>query len=155
MPKNLKAEAGFLESPLDTKGILSSSNKRPKNNQFNDDDLQKAIRMSLLENDMDLDQLAGTSGIQYPSLAVDLQQSQDDDLKRAIEMSLATDSLQPAKIKAEEELTAEQMRDKRLKRFESLKTKTEEPNKAVEEENPKGDSELLLEAVDTKKEPDV
>lgn len=155
MPKNLKAEARFLERPLDTKGILASSSKRSKNNQFNDDDMQKAIRMSLLENDMDLDQLAGTSGIQYPSLAVDLQQSQDDDLKRAIEMSLAADSVQPVKMKAEEELTAEQMRDKRLKRFESLKTKTEEPSEAVKEDQSKGDSEVVLEAGDTKKEPDV
>lgn len=110
--------------------------------------------MSLLENDMDLDQLAGTSGVQYPSLAVDLQQSQDDDLKRAIEMSLAADSVQPVKMKAAEELTAEQMRDKRLKRFESL-NKPKEPIEATDDDKSKSGSEVVLEAVDTKKEPDV
>ena len=127
MPKNLKAEAKLLEKPLDTKVILSSNNRIQKKREIDDDDLKNAIRMSLLENDMDLDRFAGTSGIQYPSLAVDMQHSQDDDLKRAIELSLATQ--QPDKV--EEKLTPEKMREKRLKRFDNLSKPDE--NKEEEE----------------------
>ena len=73
---------------------------------------------------MDLDNRAGTSNIQYPSLAVDMHHSQDDDLnlKKAIELSLAAlNSVQTNKQSVETvtTLTSEELRDKRLKRFET------------------------------------
>jgi len=129
LPRNSQAEMKLLEKPLDQKEILSGYSKRMKKshqsntNDFDDDDdLKSAIKMSLLENDMDLDNKAGRSNIQYPSLATDMQHSQDDDLKRAIELSLAANDKSEQDTK--KDLTAEELREKRLKMFEN-KTKKE------------------------------
>ena len=134
MPKNSLAEAKLLEKPLDTKQILSGYSKKfSQNTDYDDEDLKNAIKMSLIENDMNLDKAgSGIPNIQYPSLAVESEQSQDDDLKRAIELSLAKDNaVGAAQSSAESVLTAEEMRNKRLKRFENqnsnVKT-TEEAN---------------------------
>ena len=104
----------LLENPLDSKQILASyrsKRTRKEGKDLDDEDLKNAIKMSLIENDMELDNKAGTSNIQYQSLAVEMQQ--DDDLKKAIEMSLAVN-------KEPEVLTADELRDKRLKRFENV-----------------------------------
>lgn len=135
LPRNIQAETKLLETPLDQKQIFSSYNKRMKmsnqsggTNDFeDDDDLKNAIKMSLLENDMDLDNKAGRSNIQYPSLATEMQHSQDDDLKKAIELSLAVNN-ESEKDKSKKDLTAEELREKRLKMFEN-KTKEEEDKK--------------------------
>ncbi len=82
--------------------------------------------MSLIENDMDLDNRAGTSNIQYPSLAVELQQ--DDDIKKAIELSLAANS--ESCVKEPVVLTTDELRDKRLKRFEIAVNQSETSNKS-------------------------
>ena len=126
MPQNAQAEIKLLENPLDSKKILASyTNKRTRKTgeELDDDDLKNAIKMSLIENDMDLDNKAGTSNIQYPSLAVEMQQ--DDDLKKAIELSLAMNAGTGAKEPVV--LTSDELRDKRLKRFENV-VKTVEAN---------------------------
>lgn len=122
MPKNARAETKLLEKPLDTKQILSGYTKKfsSQSTDYDDEDLKNAIKMSLIENDMNLDQASsGIPNLQYPSLAIDTQNSQDDDLKRAIELSLVKDNVgENAGQSAEKVLTAEEMRSKRLKRFE-------------------------------------
>lgn len=149
LPQNVQAESKLLENPLDSKQILASSyTKRiaKSHQEFDDEDLKSAIKRSLIENDMDLDSKAGVSDIQYPSLAVDMQHSQDDDLKKAIELSLAVNAAR----KSQEDvvvLTPNELRDKRLKRFETAEVKTDETALSNENEEEVIKKEVLVEEV--------
>ena len=116
LPLNMKAETKLLENPLNSKEILASYNiksnqqGREEVDDDDDDELKQALKMSLIENDMDLDRHRRMSKL-YPSLAVDLHHNQDDDLKKAIELSLQSES------NVAEPISAEEMRQKRLAHF--------------------------------------
>jgi hypothetical protein len=91
--------------------MLKKSSNTPEG--FDDDELKKAIKMSLAENDLDLDSHHQV----YPSLAMEdsgavsatTSGHYDEDLRKAIQMSLeTTDS------KKSEPETADEIRRRRL-----------------------------------------
>jgi ataxin-3 len=108
-----QADVQLAYQVLNTREILNEQNARKKNqiemddedsNDPNfDDELKKALRMSLIENDLDLDRHHGL----YPSLAFEQYQPQtssnaydeDKDLKRALALSLESEKKQEQTVK--------------------------------------------------------
>lgn len=111
-----QADKLLSETDLNVKEILLQQNrekdeiKKPSkstsNQGFDDDELKKAIQMSLAENELDTQ-----SQDLYPSLAQN-QNEEDEELKRAIELSLQANNSN--ETSASKELTADEIRKKRL-----------------------------------------
>jgi len=120
LPKS-PADMHLAECKLNVKEILSSYNKKrdfdQSNEDFDEDELKKAIKMSLAENDLDFEcQNAG------PSLAHQSSHSnEEEELAKAIRMSLegATTSHASSQNIEEpkEQLSIEEIRKKRLEKF--------------------------------------
>ncbi|CAF0896397.1 unnamed protein product [Brachionus calyciflorus] len=91
----------ILQMQTFSKDELKKSGETLSSEGFDDDELKKALRMSLAENDLQ------QHGELYPSLSH--QNEEDDELKRAIELSLQANSKS-----SEPELSAEEIRQKRL-----------------------------------------
>jgi ataxin-3 len=140
LPKS-EADSRLGDRVLNVKAILSEQSewKRRRRStdehagsdaQF-DDELKQALRMSLVQNDMDLDRHG--HGDPYPSLAYERAGSSDeDDLRRAIELSMQRDTKQaptntvaapPAKP-----ADPEQVRRKRLEFLEKMQNQQAKPN---------------------------
>jgi ataxin-3 len=115
-----EADMRLRECELNVKEILKKQTKEKnelKNSSklsedadgFDDDELKKAIRMSLAENDLDL-----ASQETYPSLAH--HNDEDDELKRAIQLSLQVNSQQASEQHpiTSTQLSADEIRKKRL-----------------------------------------
>lgn len=90
-----EADMKLESEELDMKEILQRQVSKRRtasssldNQGFDDDELKKAIKMSLVENDLDLD-----SHKLYSSLAHETPGDFDDELKKAIQMSLNEGSL--------------------------------------------------------------
>ena len=139
LPKT-QAESKLAENPLNVKEILSSYNKKRNKissnssaDVFDDDELKKAIKMSLIENDLDLDNTRFSNKL-YTSLAHeqpqtsgygfrdkikmdDNQEGDEDDeeiqLKKAIEMSMQKEANDNTQLSAPES-NPEEIRRKRL-----------------------------------------
>jgi ataxin-3 len=84
---------------LDVKDILNrqvlkrqaSDTATSNNHGFDDDELKKAIKMSLIENDLDLDSHKAYSSLAHEN-PLNGQLDFDDDLKKAIRMSLMSEN---------------------------------------------------------------
>jgi Ataxin-3 len=122
LPKSM-ADIRLLEEPLNVKEMLKNSRNANRvrkytnddDDDFNADDLKEAIKMSLIENDLDLDNHRLSK--LYPSLAHEQQGDNDKDLKKAIEMSLQSGGSTKAnntENAATSNLNPEEMRAKRL-----------------------------------------
>ncbi len=130
MPR-CQAEFKLTEFPIDVKKVLGEQNRQKSMlkkslspEDYDDEELKKAIRMSLAENDLDLD---GHNNMLYPSLAyessagagtsaVGSNGDDEEDFRRAIAMSLETPQSQ---LNKDSKLTnpvesAEEIRKKRL-----------------------------------------
>jgi ataxin-3 len=124
LPKS-PADMHLAECTLNVKEILSNYNKKrdyaPSNEDFDEDELKKAIKMSLAENDLDFDyQSAG------PSLAHQSTHSnEEEEFEKAIRMSLEGAKSSDANNKSTEEpkevLSIEEIRKRRLEKFSEKK----------------------------------
>jgi ataxin-3 len=123
LPKS-SADMHLAECTLNVKEIVSSYNKKrdfeQSNEDFDEDELKKAIKMSLAENDLDLDyQNAG------PSLAHQSSRShEEEELEKAIRMSLEGGTSHASNQNAEEpkeQLSVEEIRRRRLEKFSEKK----------------------------------
>ena len=108
-----------------------------ENEGFDDRELKKAIKMSLVENDIELNHSSKASML-YPSLITE-NLDDDDELKRAIELSMqvheqntgtsTTSSQNPSTSTAPshnpQPLTADELRNKRLQHFNNKKEETQ------------------------------
>ena len=117
LPKG-PADAILTELQLNVNDIVRQSaiNQREENleenEDFDDDELKKAIKMSLIENDLDLD-----SHKLYPSL-INEQVDEEAELKKAIELSLLGEVPEKEKSDAStSQMSADEIRNRRLKHF--------------------------------------
>ncbi len=157
LPRNAVAETNLTERPLNVKEILAAQTVKKKrghksnrasgsndesNGDFDDEELKKAIKMSLYENDLDLDNTRLSNKL-YTSLAHEVIQPQCSSssssgsrrrndaveeeneealLEKAIQMSMeskATPPPEPVKLNADE------VRRKRLEFLEKSSQKKE------------------------------
>lgn len=123
-----QADVKLLENPVDVKQVLASYNFKKKslktpragnNEDFDDEELKKAIKISLMENDLDSDSRHGL----FPSLAYESSSNkhdepdEEDEFKKAIELSLQNNNNNPTTSNAQTssaEMSAEDIRKKRL-----------------------------------------
>jgi ataxin-3 len=147
LPRNSAAETRLVERPLNVKEILAMQNVTKKqrmqrtsrggnDDDFDDEELKKAIKMSLYENDLDLDN-SRLSNKLYTSLAHEQQpqssgasrsrqeknlDEEDEEalLRKAIEMSMEANNKQPVAM----ELNVDDVRRKRLEFLEKSQKKT-------------------------------
>jgi ataxin-3 len=133
-----EADIKLEHTELDVKEILNrqvlkrQTSDTVSNQGFDDDELKKAIKMSLIENDLDLD-----SHKVYSSLAHENSNGQldyDDDLKKAIQMSLnenstGTEASEAAKKSSVKTTTTESVDEIRKKRLEYLEKNKNNDNK--------------------------
>lgn len=141
LPKT-PAEAKLAENPLNVKEILASYNKKrsktSRNQEYDDEELKQAIKMSLYENDLDLDNSRFGGSKLYTSLAHEQPQisgyqpgnynkvvEEDDDedaqLKKAIEMSMGNGGEE--KQPQSPIITSDEIRRKRLEFLEKSQKK--------------------------------
>lgn len=128
MPR-CQADLKLIEYPIDVKKVLAEQNKKKSMlkkplsaEDYDDEELKKAIQISLAENDLDL---GAHSSMLYPSLAYESgavgggnNGDDEEDFRRAIAMSLEQNE-QPQATKKDSKLTnpvesAEEIRKRRL-----------------------------------------
>ena len=133
-----QADVKLLENPVDVKQVLASYNFKKKNlkapragnnEDFDDEELKKAIKISLMENDLDSDSRHGL----FPSLAYESssnkhdESDEEDEFKKAIELSLQNNNNNPTTSNAQHaqtssaEMSADDIRKKRLEFLEKSK----------------------------------
>jgi ataxin-3 len=156
LPKS-EADLRMRDCVLNVKDILTVQSERKKNRRSDedpdghfDDELKLALRMSLIENDMDLDDRHGDP---YPSLAYEnmpqyqgaaagssqRQQTDEDDLRRAIELSMQQESKQTQRpamaatslgpLPTVKAVDPEEVRKKRLEFLEKMQSQQQQQNK--------------------------
>jgi Ataxin-3 len=149
LSRNVAAETHLTERPLNVKEILAAQTAKKKRGQksirgnhddddesgdFDDEELKKAIKMSLYENDLDLDNTRLSNKL-YTSLAHEVIQPQCSSsskrnevveeeneealLEKAIQMSMESKATPPEPIK----LNADEVRRKRLEFLEKSSQK--------------------------------
>ena len=142
LPKSI-ADTKLAEHPLDVKEILASYTKNrgkksiTQREDYDDDELKQAIKMSLIENDLDLDNSRFSNKL-YTSLAHEQPQTsgysrernqidEDDEeaqLRKAIEMSMEKETTSnQQQAAASQPLDPNEVRRKRLEFLEKSQNK--------------------------------
>lgn len=121
-----QADLVLCETNLNVKEILNKQTKNKKsskqidNSGFDDDELKKAIQMSLAENEVELNQEQ-----LYPSLAHTNSIDENEELKKAIELSLqANNPDEPTTSKNPE--TLDEVRKRRLEYLDKMSKNQQE-----------------------------